>query len=66
MQHWKTIAETTDEFKAQLYYELLQSEKIEVVLLNKKDSMYNIGVVEIKVPDHQALIAKYILEKHGN
>jgi hypothetical protein len=63
---WIKITETANHIQAELMKSLLEDAQIEVVLLNKQDSMYLLGEVELYVPDSQALTAHHILSKSNS
>ena len=63
--HDKTmILSTTQEHLAHLYVGKLKSSNIDAIVLNQKDSMYNVfGSYEIYVKPEDVLKAKYIIDK---
>jgi hypothetical protein len=60
---WIKITETSNAIQAELMKSLLEDAQIEVILLNKQDSMYLLGEVELYVKDSEALTAHHILSK---
>ncbi len=66
MKDWQKIYETPSVVKAELAKAYLVDEhQIEAVVLNKRDSMYLIGLCELYVPNPQATLAKFLLENEG-
>jgi hypothetical protein len=63
---WIKITETANHIQAELMKSILEEAQIEVVLLNKQDSMYLLGEVELYVQDSQALTAHHILSKSNS
>jgi hypothetical protein len=50
-KNWIKIYASGDFFKAELIRQALEENDIEVVLMNKKDSSYQFGEVQLLVPE---------------
>ena len=61
---WIKLLDISNAIKAEMFKQLLENEEIEVVLINKKDTMYNFGEVELYVRDSQALKAHHLISKN--
>lgn len=62
-EQWIVIYKTADEFAAEILKQGLVESGIPAVVMNKKISAYNIGMVEVWVnPEDKALAEAYILE----
>ncbi len=61
---WLKIYETADAIRAEMLKQILEEAEIEVVLINKKDTMYNIGEVEIYVTNTKAFQAHHLISKN--
>lgn len=62
-KNWVSIFNTPEIFKAELAKGLLEENEIECVLINKKDSFYHFGEIELFVKRDDILKAKYILKE---
>lgn len=62
---WIKIYTTNDFLKAELLRQALEENEIEVVILNKKDSSYQFGEVQVLVPEDQASQAKEFITLHN-
>lgn len=60
--NWKCIYKTPSEFEARAIQGNLEEGGIKAVLLNKRDSSFTIGYVELHVPEDQEAEALLILE----
>jgi hypothetical protein len=60
-QNWVCIYNTSTLYIAEMAKDLLHEEDIDAVIINKKDSNYQFGVLEIYVERDNALKAKHIL-----
>lgn len=61
---WVIVFTTPQLWEADLIKGLLQQNSIECISLNKRDSSYLIGEVEIYVPTSDAFSAKQIIQQH--
>lgn len=66
MKDWTKIYSTAHSWQAKLIEGRLNEEGIPCVSMNKKDSAYLFGSIELFVPADQVLKAKAILEKLSN
>ena len=58
------IVHTTDKiYRAELMRQLLEEEGIEAVIINKKDSSYLIGEIEVYTRPDDVMKAKLLIEK---
>ena len=63
MENWKCVYSTDQIYKADAVKELLAEEKIEAVVMNKKDSAYTVfGHVELYVPPEDENIAAELIK----
>jgi hypothetical protein len=60
-QNWTKVYTTSDPTKAELSKQLLEESGIEAVLLNKQDSSYHFGVVQVLVPEKDSQAAQKLL-----
>ncbi|HPT02251.1 MAG TPA: DUF2007 domain-containing protein [Bacteroidales bacterium] len=61
---WVIVFTSPQIYEAELIKELLKQNDIESISLNKRDSAYLIGEVEIYVTTADAFKAKQIIQKH--
>lgn len=59
--NWIKIYSTTDIYKAEIYKGILEENDIKVILLNKQDSAYLFGEIEIYVLADNVIKAKRII-----
>ena len=59
---WVAIAGYTDDIRSQVAVERLQTNGIEAVAVDKRDSFYKFGEIEIFVHRDNILIAKEIIK----
>ena len=64
-QNWVKIYSTGVSYKAELLKGLLKDNGIEAVIINKKDSAYLFGELELYVHIDQVVKAKHILTTTG-
>ena len=50
---WIKVYTSADFFKTEMLRQLLEENEVEAVLLNKKDSSYQFGEVQIMVPESE-------------
>jgi hypothetical protein len=60
---WVNIYSTSEVYLAEMAKEVLSDEGIASVIINKQDSNYLFGDVEIYVERDSAILAKFILER---
>ncbi|MBN2524419.1 MAG: DUF2007 domain-containing protein [Bacteroidales bacterium] len=61
-KNWVCIYNTTTVYLAEIAKDLLHEEEIDAVIINKKDSNYQFGILEIYVECNNAIKAKHILK----
>ncbi len=60
-KNWVCIYNTSTLYIAEMAKDLLHEEEIDAVIINKKDSNYQFGLMEIYVERDNAVKAKHIL-----
>jgi len=65
MNNLVSVYTTDKEYQASLISNKLKEAGIEPFQLNKRDSMYPVGYVEIQVPESSVEEARAIIEKSG-
>jgi hypothetical protein len=60
-QNWTKVYTASDPIKAELGKQLLEENGIEAVLLNKQDSSYHFGDVQVLVPEKDSQAAQKLL-----
>ncbi len=63
---WKKIFVTGDPFQAELMKSKLLDQGVECKVLNKKDSAYLFGEIELYVLAESVIRAKHIISKSGS
>lgn len=64
--NWIVIYSTSQLYEAEMAKNLMADNDIECVIMNKKDSTYGFGEIEVMVPNENAVKAnKLILEFKG-
>ncbi len=58
---WTKVYTTSDPITAELSKQLLEENGIEAVLLNKQDSSYHFGDVQVLVPEKDSQAAQKLL-----
>jgi hypothetical protein len=61
---WVIVFSTTQVYEAEILKNILSENNIECITMNKRDSAYMFGEVEIYVTTDQVLLAKQIIAKH--
>jgi len=64
-KNWVKIFSTSESYKAEILKGLLLENNIEAVIINKKDSAYLFGELELYVRVDDVLKAKRILTTHN-
>lgn len=65
MDNWDTVFSTTEEFEAERVKNLLLSENIPAVILNRKDSSYTmLGEINVMVNQENAEAAKQVIKNN--
>jgi hypothetical protein len=60
---WEKIFETSNELRIEIARQILEDNDIEAIILNKKDSFYQFGDIEIYVNRDNILKAKQALKE---
>ncbi|NJK85977.1 MAG: DUF2007 domain-containing protein [Bacteroidales bacterium] len=60
---WVSIFITSDQFYAELAKGLLEENNIEAVVVNKQDSFYHFGEIELYVKRDNIVKAKFLLKE---
>lgn len=63
MSKWQTVYQTSIDHKAHIVKDVLATSGIQSILLNLKDSAYNMGRVEVKVQPDSVLEAIRIIQE---
>lgn len=64
-KNWKKVYSSSFEHKMEIAQAVLEDEGIKSVIINKKDSFYLFGELELYVHADQVLRAKQILKKES-
>lgn len=62
---WVLVYSTDQMYKALFMKEKLFDENIEAVIVNKRDSLYAIGEIELYVPPEEAVKSIYFIKKQS-
>lgn len=60
-ENWLVIYSTNQLYEAEMAKEMMAANGIECVIMNKKDSVYGFGDVELCVPAESVLLAKQLI-----
>ena len=63
---WKKIYSSTEDFKIQIIKGLLIDNNINCVVINKKDSGFKFGELELYVQSDNVVKAKYLINKYND
>ncbi len=63
-EHWANVYATSKPYMAEIMKAVLDESDIECVVINKQDSAYLFGTVELYVRVEKAFEAKQIILKH--
>jgi hypothetical protein len=66
MENWISIYSTDKAYLAEIAKEVLFENGIDAVVVNKKDSNYLFGLVEVHVKTENAMRGKHVLSKLEN
>lgn len=66
MQGWKKVYETHNLYQAEIIKSILNAEDIEAVIVNKQDSSYLVGEVEVFVLSENVVKANTIISTNEN
>ena len=62
MQDWVKVYESGNHYQAEIIKSLLEAEEMEAVIINKQDSSYFFGEVEVYVQNNNVIKAKMIID----
>ena len=60
--NWKTVYKTENPQRAEIVKSLLEEKDLHPILLNKKDSAYLFGLMEVQVNEVEFVTAQEIIE----
>ena len=64
MSNWQCIYQTEKQYRAEIIKSILEEKGIDAVVVNKKDSYYHFGQLEVHVdPDHVIRSIKIIQDE---
>ena len=63
MDNWEVIYTTNQLYEAEMVRNIMEDHEIECVLMNKQDSTYRFGDIEVWVPVESVLFAKQLILK---
>lgn len=61
--NWKIIYSTSALYQAEMVKDILEDNDIQAVLLNKQDSFYHFGDIEVYVKPDDVIRAKFLIKK---
>lgn len=65
MDHWISVYETDLLYRAELVKDILNNEDVDAVILNRKDSSYHFGSIQVMVnPEDREKAAKIVKSIH--
>lgn len=66
MENWTLVYSSDQLYMAELMKQLLAENDIQAIIVNKKDSAYLFGDVELYVGYEDAFLARQIINRHEN
>lgn len=63
--NWALIYTTGDPYKSELLKGLLEENNIDSVIMNKRDSAYHFGELELYVKSTDAIVAKRLISAYS-
>lgn len=63
MDNWEVIYTTNQVYEADMVRNIMEDNGIECVIMNKQDSTYRFGEIEVLVPNENVLSAKQLILK---
>ncbi len=63
MKSWKKVFSTQNPVRAEIVKAILEENDVPAVVVNKKDSMYHFGILEVRVNQDNLLRAIKIIEE---
>ncbi|MGD2033747.1 MAG: DUF2007 domain-containing protein [Bacteroidales bacterium] len=61
-KNWVCIFSTSTLYRAEIAKDLLHDNDVDAVIINKKDSNYQFGILEVYVERNNAIRSKHILK----
>ena len=61
--NWVSIFSTNQLYEAEMAKDMLADNSIECVIMNKQDSTYHFGEIEVLVPFAEVLKAKHLIQE---
>lgn len=61
-ENWEIIYSTNQLYQAEMIREMMEDNEIECVIMNKQDSAYGFGEIEVCVPVENVLVAKQLIQ----
>lgn len=65
MNNWVKVYSNSQYFKSEMVKQVLIDHEIEAVIMNKQDSSYKFGMVEVHVEESNEERAKQIIEENN-
>jgi len=59
--NWEVVYSTNQLYEAELVKEIMADNNIECVIMNKQDSAYHLGEIEVCIPTDDAFKAKQLI-----
>jgi len=63
--NWALVYSTGVPYKAEIFKAILEENNIESVVINKQDSSYHFGELELYVKANDAVKAKHLITSHN-
>ncbi len=63
MTDWRSVYKDHRDHRATIVRDVLVDQEIDAVIVNKKDSPYGFGFLEVQVPADQVILAIKIIEE---
>lgn len=65
MDNWISVYETDQLYRAELVKDILNNEEVDAVILNRKDSSYHFGSIQVMIhPEDKEKAAKIVKSIH--
>jgi hypothetical protein len=62
-ENWEMVFSSATLYRVEMIKSLLEEENIDSVIINKKDSAYNFGEIELYVKREDILVTKVIINR---
>ncbi len=63
MDNWEIVYTSNQLYEAEMVRNIMEDHDIECVIMNKQDSTYGFGEIEVLVPNENVLVAKQLIQK---